>query len=122
MSNPSYTTFLYFLDLIPKPNFVMASNITFTTAKLSWGLIPPNENTYGTIDGYKVIVRHGLLVNTTIVREMTSIVIRNISSNSTYCFHVVAFNHFGDGVDSDQECFTTAGKYPFAYCRALLKM
>ncbi len=101
----------YSLDMIPKPNNVAVTNITSTTATLSWELIPQNEETYGNIHGYKVTVRLGSLVNTTTVTQMTSMDIRNISSNSTYCFHVTAFNDFGDGVPSDLECFTTLGKY-----------
>ena len=46
----------------------------------------------------------------TTVSDMTSILLRNISSNSTYCFVVVAFNRYGDGINSDIECFMTLGK------------
>jgi hypothetical protein len=99
------------LDLIPKANSVAVTNITLTTAKLSWELIPPNEETYGNIDGYKIIVRYGSVVNTTTVRDMASLLLQNISSNTSYCFHVVAFNVFGDGLKSNEKCFTTLGKY-----------
>ena len=97
------------LDMIPKPNGVDATNITLTTARLNWNAIPPSEESYGSIDGYNVIVSHGSLTNTTIVRNATSIVLRNISSNTTYCFQIVAFNEFGDGNPSNVSCFTTLG-------------
>ncbi|XP_028415638.1 uncharacterized protein LOC114539003 [Dendronephthya gigantea] len=93
--------------IIPKPSLVSVSNITTATSKLSWISIPPNTETYGNIDGYKIITRVGSFVNNTIIRDVTSTVLRNLSSNSTYCFNVVAFNEFGDGLPSDETCFTT---------------
>lgn len=101
--------FIYSLEVIPKPNSVSVTKITLSTAKLHWELVPGNEETYGNIDGYKIFISHDWVVNMTTVSDMTSILLRNISSNATYCFVVVAFNRYGDGINSDIECFMTLG-------------
>ena len=97
------------VGMVPKPNLISVSNITTTTAKLSGTSISSNDETYGNIDGYKIITRRGFMVNNTITTRDV-IVLRNLSSNSTYCFNVVAFNAFGDGLQSNQTCFVTLGK------------
>ena len=105
-------SFLVILVLIPKPRSVIVVNVTSDMATVQWeGISSDDASQYG-LCGYKIIISGGnISFNVTATGNISQVVLRNLSSNTTYFVKVLGYHEYGEGLTSDRHYFTTLGGY-----------
>ena len=93
--------------LIPNPKAVTVMNITSNSAVMDWEAVSSDDNSYGIIRGYTIVVSTDDS-SYNISTNNSQVILRNLIARTRYCVKAFAYNEYGDGVISIEHCFNTS--------------